>query len=153
MCMHLCLCGCLASECSVWRGQKWTSDSLRPGLEKVVSCLMWVLEAEVWSSIRVGSAFNHRAISPSLKRPEIFLLEKWFVWLDVYSCSIRHTRKLRSWLGTERRNYGIFWLPCLRSWVARVERTLKLAFFMTTLWLKVQKAEHFPSYLLSVWLR
>lgn len=49
---------------------------------------MWVLEAEVWSSIRTDSAFNHRAVSPSLKRPEIFYMTSGLCgWMCAHEAS------------------------------------------------------------------
>lgn len=38
-------------------------DPLKLGLEEVVSCLVWVLGTELWSSSRVVSALNHLSSS------------------------------------------------------------------------------------------
>ena len=61
---------------------------MKPKLEKVVSCPVWVLGAEVWSCIRADGAFNNRAVSSSLKRPEIFYMKSGLCgWMCAHEAS------------------------------------------------------------------
>lgn len=43
-----CNCVRLVYECSSWEGQKRASDAPELALQSVVSCLMWVLETELY---------------------------------------------------------------------------------------------------------
>lgn len=62
-----------ADACS---GQKMGSDALELKLQLVVSCLMWVLGAEIGSSARTVSALNGWAISStSMYVYRIFLIQ------------------------------------------------------------------------------
>ena len=46
-------------------GQKRVLDPLELELQEVVSCLTWVLGAELRSSARVAHILNHGAMSPT----------------------------------------------------------------------------------------